>query len=77
MKKKRVVIITECRRFRMNYGETLQAVALNRAISKLGYHCTTASYENQEADLKGWFLKNIREYGIRAMQYEIFRKRYM
>lgn len=77
MKKKKVVIITECRRFRMNYGETLQAVALNRAIAKLGYHCTTASYENQEADLKGWFLKNIREYGIRAMQYEIFRIRYM
>lgn len=75
--KKKVVVITECRRFRMNYGETLQAVALNRAISKLGYHCFTASYENQKADLRGWLLKNIKEYGIRAVQYELFRIRYM
>lgn len=75
--KKKVVIITECRRFRMNYGETLQAVALNRVISKLGCHSITASYENQKVDLREWFLKNIREYGIRAVQYELFRMRYM
>ena len=45
---KKVVIITECRRFRFNYGETLQAVALNRIISRLGFWCITASYENEK-----------------------------
>lgn len=70
---KRVVVITECRRFRMNFGETLQAVALNRAITKLGYQCITASYENVKENFNGWFKMNIKEYGIRGLKFELFR----
>lgn len=74
---KKVVVITECRRFRFNYGETLQAVALNRIITKMGFHCITASYENSKNDFNGWFRHNIKKYGIRGLKYEIFRIRNM
>lgn len=59
----------------MNYGETLQAVALNHVITKLGYQCITASYENQKVDFEGWFKRNIRKYGIRCAKYELFRRK--
>ncbi|MCM1251245.1 MAG: polysaccharide pyruvyl transferase family protein [Clostridium sp.] len=74
---KKVVIITECRRFRFNYGETLQAVALNRAISQLGFECITAAYEDEKRDFDSWFKHNIRQYGIRGILFEVFRRRYM
>lgn len=74
---KKVVVITECRRFRFNFGETLQAVALNRAISKLGFECVTASYENQKEDFSKWFKTHIKEYGVRGLKFEIFRIRNM
>lgn len=70
---KKIVIITECRRFRFNFGETLQAVALNRAISKLGFQCITASYENEKGNFNSWFKHNIKEYGIRGLKFELFR----
>ena len=57
----------------MNFGETLQAVALNRAITKLGYQCITASYENVKENFNGWFKMNIKEYGIRGLKFELFR----
>ena len=53
---KKVVIITECRRFRFNYGETLQAVALNRIISRLGFWCITASYENEKENFNDQYM---------------------
>ena len=74
---KKVAVITECRRFMFNYGETLQAVALNRAISKLGYKCITASYESQRNIFHGWFKRNIKEYGVRGLRFELFRLRNM
>lgn len=74
---KRVVVITECRRFVMNFGETLQAVALNRAITKLGYQCFTASYEDQKGNFNGWFKNHIKDYGIRGVKFELFRLRNM
>lgn len=70
---KKVVVITECRRFRFNFGETLQAVALNKVISKLGYVCITASYENQKNNYNWWFKSHIRKYGIRGLKFELFR----
>ena len=72
---KKVVIVTECRRFRFNYGETLQAVALNKVITKIGFQCITASYENSKCDFAGWFRDNIKRYGIRGLKYEIFRQK--
>lgn len=74
---KKVVVITECRRFRFNFGETLQAVALNRVISKLGYQCITSSYENEKGNFDSWFKYNIKEYGIRGLKFELFRMKYM
>ncbi|MCI8844820.1 MAG: polysaccharide pyruvyl transferase family protein [Lachnospiraceae bacterium] len=74
---KKVVIITECRRFRFNYGETLQAVALNRIISRLGFWCITASYENEKENFNLWFKRNMKEYGIRGLKFELFRMKYM
>lgn len=74
---KKVVVITECRRFRFNYGETLQAVALNRVISQLGFQCLTASYENEKEDFHFWFRNNIKKYGIRGLKFELFRIKYM
>lgn len=69
----KVVIITECRRFKFNYGETLQAVALNRYISDMGYKCITASYENEKSDLHDWFNKNLNNSIVRGLKFELFR----
>ena len=74
---KKIVVVTECRRFAFNYGETLQAVALNRVISKLGYNCTTASYEDQRSAFNLWFKQNLKKYGITALKFELFRIKYM
>lgn len=74
---KRAVIITECRRFCFNYGETLQAVALNRLISDMGYRCITASYENTRANLKYRLRRAPKKYLIRGLRFERFRQKYM
>lgn len=74
---KKAIIITECRRWVFNYGETLQAVALNQIVSKMGVSCITASCENQKNDFKGWFLKNIKRYFFRCVKFELFRLKNM
>lgn len=74
---KKVIIITECRRFIFNFGETLQAVALNLVISKLGFQCVTASYENEKGNFNSWFKHNIGRYGIRGLKFELFRMKNM
>lgn len=74
---KKAIIITECRRFRFNFGETLQAVALNKVISDMGLQCITASYERQYRDFRHWFVYNIKRYASRGIKFEIFRRKYI
>lgn len=74
---KRIVVITECRRFAFNFGETLQAVATSKVISQMGFQCQVMSYENEKIAFQDSFLPNLRKYLIRALKFEWFRVRNM
>ena len=71
---KNIAIVTECRRFVFNYGETLQAVALNKAVSNMGYNAFTISYEHQKDNFRWWFIPHWRQYYLRALKFEMFRQ---
>lgn len=76
--KKKVVIITECRRWTCNYGETLQAVALNRYISKLGYNTYTVHYQYcKDANNRALYEEDFENYISKVLRFEFFRKKYM
>lgn len=72
---KRVLIITECRKYRINYGETLQAVSLNRVVTSMGFDCITAAFEFPQNDIK-WLLDH-KEFISRAIKGERFRRKFI
>ncbi|MBQ8945544.1 MAG: polysaccharide pyruvyl transferase family protein [Lachnospiraceae bacterium] len=65
---KKVYIVTECNKYVPNFGETLQAVALNRVISQLGFITITLSPDSEKLEFE---LGDI----IRAYRFERFRKK--
>jgi len=74
---KKAVIVTECRRYYFNFGETLQAVALNRIISNFGFKCVTASYEDTKKGLINYLQTRTTPYKLRGIKFELFRQKHM
>lgn len=74
---KKAVIVTECRKYCFNFGETLQAVALNRVIQHLGFESVTASYENRIRDIRYRISIYPKMYITRGIKFELFRIRNM